>query len=556
VVSQYLSDNDDERFRRTVSIINGQGSLDGVRQQLEGAAPPRSVLACASLLRRFDLTSAGDNADQTESDAALLESIYRDLEPPENYPDVRSSVEQAIVDRIHKVRVDAHGARLNDASTVLETAERCGIRVEEDFRADTRFDMDLKRLKDALSSLPPDKPVDEYVKTFRENLNRDGVSTSRILQSHRELRQLLEPFDNPMGSASGPRGNYIVETTTNTDPNLRKYRLTFSAEDQQILCFRKLERADGSSFYLCTTEMPVGLYIDLIQKGDIKIAWRLMDITTDDTADAMPAAGVYIAKICAWHIERDPITQSLTVAPSNSWVGDLPHKTDFEPPLGNMNYRPDKMSPMGYVTPAAGAYVGALLGCRLPTEDEWKTAMKSNLTDDKPNLRGNATRNYIRGIQALGQSADDLNDLLGFNGDNINALCDPQDSKALNEVLWFRDVPGESQNFVDLDSNFSQWASKPGTSREEVMRDTSKLPTADTSLHEFSSHFERLGRSTLSPAKAAPDVTQPPSSPTDSHEFHDRYPDVGFRLAFDADQGDVDPKKTVLTANFLPLPPQ
>jgi hypothetical protein len=196
----------------------------------------------------------------------------------------------------------------------------------------------------------------------------------------------------------------------------------------------------------------------------------------------------------------------------------------------------------------------------LPSEDEWETAFKSNLADGNQNLRGNATKTYIDGIKLLGEGAsDDLEDLLGYESDrwnHIEALSVPQDSNASNEVMWFRDVPGYAEKFIDLGSNMSQWVTKPSTTPEQSVLDETNYLTEAQSLKQFSARFERIGRSTLSLRTDALNVVRPVNLTTGGQEFHDRYPDVGFRIAFDADAGDIDPRELVLKAGYLPYPPQ
>jgi hypothetical protein len=178
-------------------------------------------------------------------------------------------------------------------------------------------------------------------------------------------------------------------------------RVTYTAHvseditrDELELVFGRVRGTSGSApVYLCTTELPVGLFIDAVTALD---KWREVSplLWNYDPRKPDPRLG---PRTWEWSRYRQP---SQGVRRTIVWL-DGQIDDHYPPQLATADnstvlkdadghparlLNPSKRQPLQYVSPRAAIYFANLLGCRLQTPAEWKAAYAQNGCNH-PNLR-------------------------------------------------------------------------------------------------------------------------------------------------------------------------
>ncbi len=359
---------------------------------------------------------------------------------------------------------------------------------------------------------------------------RESADVARLAAA---LRQSKDPSQRPDFSALGPiaarprAGNAIKWNFTYDDAgNAVTYTARISREitpDELEVVFKRVEGESGDVF-LSTTEVSVGLFADVITAAD---KWRDVApmLWSYDPRDGDPRPGPR-----SWEWPRyGKLTQG--IRRTNVWLaGNSDHYPDTLATAENRmvlkdengrparDLNPSKLQPMQYVSPEAAIYFCDLLGCRLPTPAEWKSAYRTYARDHW-NLRDRTFKilqRWTYGPSVADRFVPDLGIFMPAGEKPTPEVW--MESKLFNrpaesdreyndEVLWFRDVaPAGMQAFNHLVGNVAEMTFENG-------------------------HLFTIGGSALSPPTRAID-----------REFeipnwrsgNKGYSDIGFRLAFPA----------------------
>ena len=333
----------------------------------------------------------------------------------------------------------------------------------------------------------------------------------------------LEPRIGKPGAwpdAVGPRASAIGKDT-DVQVSDEGRTVTYRWGERHELVFRLIEPPAGRPVFLSTTEVSVGLFIDLLRALE----------KTREFAALMPRGG-------GFDVRKGPrtwrwVSHGRNVGFIASWLMPLPNVVPY--PDGLRPARPSRSHPVQYVSAEAAAALAVLLGCRLPTPAEWGAAWRA-AGECKRNLR-DATwlrqRDHMRGVFARGV-AGDWPDAGIFVPPGVK-VARGGDATAVTEAddgtLWFSPV-GSGTGFKHLAGNVAEFVFEKPQLLEKAR---SSGPAQVAALVKRNRDAVRvIGGSALSPpelwdGRARPFVTAWPVGDTS-----EGYSDVGFRLAFTA----------------------
>ena len=307
-------------------------------------------------------------------------------------------------------------------------------------------------------------------------------------------------------------------------------------EEGHSLRFMRIDPQGGAerAAYLCTTEMPVGLFIDVVAEVG---KWDEARVLFKDILDRFnvrfsvvdPRKGPRV-----WSVERDMSGLRL----SNEWLSSPYY------PAGRFPSPPGESHPMQFVPPAAALYAARLLGCRLPSAAEWRAAYDSferdnpadawNLRDATWTLQQEHIREVIRprepGVPPPPAQWPDESifwppdtTVVRKVGDEAGPATTEHDG-----ALWFFPVTsGRERTFQHLVGNVAEWVFDAA----DGLEDMEHIPpeSAGSFTQNNSGRFRVIGGSALSPPELRP-FDKP--WPVDFESAGEGYSDVGFRLCF------------------------
>jgi len=299
-----------------------------------------------------------------------------------------------------------------------------------------------------------------------------------------------------------------------------------------------------------TTEVSVGQFLEAVGAGG---RWP-------DVVRLLPSRSVRTEgpRVWIWGVDGGQI-ELATPAPggySQGWLAEWPDKIRavYPPALADRVAPPTLSMPMQHVSAAAAVYTAALLGCRLPTSEEWAAAMKveSGVSGGEPKFnRRDATWEEVRNF-GIEQSQQPQNRSIspnwpddgvflprGFPAGQVGSKAVPAVSEN-DGVLWFMPVDeGGGMLFHHLVGNVSEFVYEKPAEIEGID------PTFDTIMGKLGSNSDKamlvMGASALSPPEIQP-------SGTNESRFSRANPgvaaksDLGFRLAFTSKSGPPRPK--------------
>jgi len=310
-----------------------------------------------------------------------------------------------------------------------------------------------------------------------------------------------------------------------------------------VMHFKLIVNKAGGSFYMCTTDAPVGWFIDLVDPSRAPIFKHLMDLIRPQN----------LVGPCAW--ARDG--EWMKVNPP--WIAP----TVFATWSAQLNVVPaSALTPMQYVSPLAAMDAARLVGCRLPTVDEWRQAYGNAARDHDDNTDGpnwQALRSTISAIVPDPGPAT-----LSFKKFVAEMpLQAPTGQPAnVNDQVWLREVPRDFPTLHDMRGNVSQWVlSSPAptliSDNPIIVRDEAGDHQVnnqdDAQLNSFYTHAMRIGLSVVSSSNEDESTPRVPDDPR--HNHHHQYFDVGFRLAIDDTPADPEKFLADTVKNQEPLAP-
>lgn len=295
--------------------------------------------------------------------------------------------------------------------------------------------------------------------------------------------------------------------------------------------------------YLATTEVSIGLFADLFAAagGDLP---RVLD-SKDLVKESRGPLG--------WRTPREGARRFFPGTPStggsaeetvNGWF--LSEQEALGPgqgliPEGLTVAPPSWQTPMTHVSPAAALGAARQMGCRVPSEGEWRAAQARGA--GAPNLRDAAWKSVYDLFRARVDQTPALGNKLGWPagfiarppGTTVEPGQDGTPAVTDNDgFAFFRDVGTAEADFRDLVGNVAEWVIADGqVGALEAL--TREALAASGSRRAIGDATRVIGGSALSPAEP------PPSTPIaitgqSASAFGQGYSDVGFRLAFSSSE--------------------
>ena len=340
-----------------------------------------------------------------------------------------------------------------------------------------------------------------------------------------------DPFSG-VGPSSSLVGNELIMNVVNDGKRIEyKWANDVLGEDSFRFIRVGSNQGDVTPFYLCSTEVSLGLFIQVIARTD---KWQEINAFIPEEANDPLREG-------PWLWDYDDGNFSITTR--SEWVNtpSLEESANYYP-KGRMPEGPSRSHPMHHISPHAAVYFAALLRCRLPSPDEWKVANKVYPNTQGRNIRDKtweAHKQHIVRLQKEQRIRVSYSDSAIFWP--TGGIAQPRkigknaegDFRYNDGTLWFQRVNssgipdcshlvGNVAEYVfdksDLyDKNFNK---RSPISVENVLEFTKKYAT----------NFFVIGGSALSPL--ALDVSKP--YPVEMSNQRLGYSDVGLRLAFSA----------------------
>ncbi|MEE9403289.1 MAG: hypothetical protein V3V20_00210 [Algisphaera sp.] len=292
-------------------------------------------------------------------------------------------------------------------------------------------------------------------------------------------------------------------------------RATFTKNGSQIT-FARVQTQNGPC-YLAESELAVGIALDAARHAatgsDLAV---LLSAAAGIDSRKGPRAWVYHAQAGLTPLVPNP----------GSWrVGES---------KGSAGPGPTADAPMNYVSAESAAYLAGLLGCRLPTINEWQSANTQwPASAVQPNLRDAIWAQHA--VQVAAQIKARKSNLAWADSDRLLTEAGGAQSAdnhyAMNDgVVWLRSVTEEGPS--NLRGNVAELVTRepidPAPMLDERIGNIQARLTAFRRAHKNS--FAVLGGSALSAPGEPVDQPQTYNVFTGSRGFAD----VGLRLAFSA----------------------
>lgn len=390
----------------------------------------------------------------------------------------------------------------------------------------------------ALSGSGTGAARDRAVRSRVEQFVRAVGELDAATRARPEVASLLAALDAalkaepPLDLASiGPGSAGWELVSTSDDGELVTYAFA-RGSTRRTLGFRRVNPDGQPTAYLATSEMPLGVFLDVVGSAN---AWPAMRGFFPE-ADPAQSDNRNGPRVWEWTgTAQAPVMALIRPAPgdtSSGWLrprAGMAGQAYYPSSLGTIA-PPSADSPMTYVSPAAAAYAAALMGCRLPTVAEWTTASAAAPAAN-PNRRDSRWKQQYDHIRSIGGQAEfPASGMIVPTGvARVSAASDGEPAITADDGwLWFSPVDegASSAPFRNLVGNVAEWVvSELGT------LDDAKTPEAITqALGDRGSLVRVVGASALSPATVEPTtaygIGQGP--------LRAGAADVGFRPAFSA----------------------
>ena len=346
------------------------------------------------------------------------------------------------------------------------------------------------------------------------------------------------------------------------------------------LDFVLVEPSGAAPAYVSTTEVSLGLFLDLVTGGraiNDSATWdsfrEIMQRSRDRfTAPETPSDRGTGPHVWVWGAADERRPQYWRINPSATWVVPT---TEFQVTLTDQRssltpyppaifqkietvQKPTLDHPLHWIRPDAAVMAAWLAGCRLPTSDEWRAALALNASVasgaqldlsslNVVNRRETPNRRDDLGRQQLVYARDNRNAAATFVRPDQRSLWEgvasglehwPETPIDGDDILWFAPVSSGGGLFRHLEGNVAEMALAPEMAEaNDAARTTGATPTA---ARQFVLSQENavgvIGASAQSPNDHDPATfleSFVSSAGLDKLGGADwRFADVGFRLAF------------------------
>lgn len=436
---------------------------------------------------------------------------------------------ESLIDEIAAARPGRWQAAMASAQTDAEIAaiaaqaDAWGVETDA-LPAATRFNLVLHHAKAALASIADGPERDGQVLALAEAF----VASGAPMNDDPRIAEALDALSaiTAQGAAhrerlaeAGPAG---VGWDLLPGDNPRVVR--FGREGWELV-FVRIDPVRGESFYLCTTELPVGLALDAV-------AWAKAE---NELIVAMPKRGDEDTRKGprSWAYHKPTRHGHALRTNPDGWLDRAAAYPESLTPTP-----PGPRSPINYVPAEAAVYLAGRLGCRLPTATEWQTALERHPlpAGALPNLRDTTWSRHAEHVAGLiGAGVPDAH---WANSDVFRPAGMPPGDPAgdyhptNDAVLWFTPVDDTARP-THLVGNLAELVTTVPIDPRALLDDaTSMAERRDAFRREHKDSFAVLGGSALSPASLRPDQPQPVNVFGGARG----YADVGLRLAFVAPQ--------------------
>lgn len=315
------------------------------------------------------------------------------------------------------------------------------------------------------------------------------------------------------------------------------------------LWFQRVGESEEPASFVCTTEVSVGLFQSVMQAAG---AWqdvrgKLTMLPRNDQRKG-PRAWVWDDAGLALGVSQPTSGTDLN---GRGWFRVLPGDINAANgpqvllyPQGREPAPPSAASPMNYVSPDGALFMAALMGCRVPTADEWaQAARKGGGSANRRDSVWQGQHAHLRSQHAAAAERDrpSLLNNLPWPGADIFVPSDATSTPVASDgdpavtqsdsTLWFQSVSEGTSAFEHLEGNVAEivLANEAAYARAPVPPRDGLLGAIKGAVK--SADIRVVGASALSPAAVAP------STPYGVKSVSGYWSDVGFRLAFTASAG-------------------
>ncbi|MFC1782758.1 SUMF1/EgtB/PvdO family nonheme iron enzyme [Planctomycetota bacterium] len=397
---------------------------------------------------------------------------------------------------------------------------------QEDNQPALLLTQEFIKLTDELSGEAKSAKVEE----LRKNLN-DLVAESK------ELMKTPEEASRSNLEQAGPALALLADKWKMESSDRQSVQYIWPGHNQKLDFIFIRPGGGADSFYLCTTEISLDLFIETIKSSDQ--GSQIGELVTRNVKSWRGPLGWSRNRYNTDEIQRN-MGKSGWLFRSTQFDGPF-YPSDLAPNIKN----PRPNHPIQRVSAAAALYFAQLLGCRLPTAAEWRATydkcQEEGGLDPKPNLRDRTWQTQFEYIlQLIKDDQTIVYDFIPwmdmvFQGENFqdilsaDALDDHDDG-----TLWFAEVDaGADQDFHHLVGNVAEFAYEDPEDFENWFQVASNQSAENVENYlKDQDHLDKLtviGGSALSP----PGLTVYEPHKVDEL-IRDGYSDVGFRLAFTA----------------------
>jgi len=327
-----------------------------------------------------------------------------------------------------------------------------------------------------------------------------------------------------------------VKATVADDGSHVRYAWTTGGGERHWLRFARVEPKGRKASYLCTTELPVGLFIDAVTSMK---KWPDVERLLCGGSESMKSEERFGPQTWRWRRGAEGIERTELWHP-------LPRGYEGKEKLfyfdGAKIGKPGAKHPVQYVPPAAAVYFARMLGCRLPTPQEWARARAeqgggggagpANLRDQTWKRQKDHVHGLVSGGQIGGFVDGYYPDSGVFWPKDVKTRDERQEAKALpgdDGTLWFAAVDSDkAATFHHLVGNVAELVCEAAEEMEELK--VRSAADAERFFQAKADRFRVIGGSALSPPAIRPETP----ARLAAKEAAFGYSDVGFRLAFTA----------------------
>ena len=457
-----------------------------------------------------------------------------------------------------------------DYETAIAHMKTFDVKVDE-LDPRNRFNVLLYQIKQTKPGLSEQR-LQDVIQQFHKDVNhlpqgfiqRDEVASFLIqsgeLLSEEPVSDTTQFAPEKMGLTASPIADAIPWHVAVEDDGARLI-YTWDTNGGKIhheLEFVRVASDDSTDapFFLCTTEVSVGLFIDVVSQAG---RWPdFIKLLRDySPGDLNAPKGPFVWK---WKSYGKP-TQA--AKKNNRWLLGLFASEDYTYPDHINPGQPTDDHPMQQVSAPAAMYFANLLGCRLPSRSQWQAAYQivgQNRSAMHDNLRDETwlgQKDHVTSLVASGTSIIDWPDSGIFwpvgipDGQRLAGRDAVERTTDSDGFLWFGPVGiGSGRPFRNMIGNVAEFVFDAPQEVGQLAVTPADTPEGVQQI--FDAHSDALyviGGSALSPPRLKLD--QP--YPVDSIMGREGYSDVGFRLAFAVPDESLQQKfrRVVTAASYL-----